>query len=311
METCYKAARTSLLQSIPLRQERFGFEPEITVKLAKRQARIYEVPVSYHGRTYEEGKKIGFRDAIETVWVLFATWLSNDIYKDPGQGILDAFADAHRFNRWMADTVKPYLGAEVLEIGAGMGNLSRHLAPRRKRYIASDIDEEHLARLRVRLRHRPNLEVRQCDLENPAHFAPLDGQLDSVVCLNVLEHVADEQTGLRNMHRVLRPGGTAVVLVPQGPHLMGSLDEVLGHKRRHTEESLRFAMQQAGFAMRDTLKFNRIALPGWWWNGKILKRRTIGRCQLGIYDRLVWLWRRVDQYLPWEPASIIGVGVRH
>ena len=70
-------------------------------------------------------------------------------------------------------------------------------------------------------------------------------------------------------------------------------------------------MQEAGFAVRETVKFNRIALPGWWWNGKILKRRSIGRFQLGIYDRLVWLWRRVDQYLPWEPASIIGVGVKH
>jgi len=68
METGYKAFRTSLLKSIPIRSNRFGFEPEITIKLAKRQARIYETSISYSGRTYEEGKKIGLLDAIEALW---------------------------------------------------------------------------------------------------------------------------------------------------------------------------------------------------------------------------------------------------
>ena len=67
METCYKAFRTSLLQSIPIRSQRFGFEPEITIKLAKRHARIYETPISYNGRTYEEGKKITWKDGIKAI----------------------------------------------------------------------------------------------------------------------------------------------------------------------------------------------------------------------------------------------------
>ncbi len=85
METCYKAFRTSLLQSIPIRSQRFGFEPEITIKLAKRQARIYETPISYNGRTYEEGKKIGLKDAFEAFWVILKTALSRDIYTRQGQ----------------------------------------------------------------------------------------------------------------------------------------------------------------------------------------------------------------------------------
>ena len=67
METCYKAFRTSLVKTIPIRSNRFGIEPELTIKLARRQARIYETPISYHGRTYEEGKKIGLKDAIRCV----------------------------------------------------------------------------------------------------------------------------------------------------------------------------------------------------------------------------------------------------
>jgi glycosyltransferase involved in cell wall biosynthesis len=79
METCYKAFRTPLLKSIPIRSQRFGFEPEITLKLAKRQARIYETPISYNGRTYEEGKKIGLKDVFDALWVILRFSLSNDI----------------------------------------------------------------------------------------------------------------------------------------------------------------------------------------------------------------------------------------
>jgi glycosyltransferase involved in cell wall biosynthesis len=70
METCYKAFRREVIQSIPLKEERFGFEPEITVKIAKRKLRIYEVGISYWGRTYEEGKKIQWKDGVRALWCL-------------------------------------------------------------------------------------------------------------------------------------------------------------------------------------------------------------------------------------------------
>jgi len=70
METCYKVFRRSLLEGMPLRSNRFGIEPELTAKLARRRARIYEVPISYHGRTYDEGKKIGWRDGFAALWAI-------------------------------------------------------------------------------------------------------------------------------------------------------------------------------------------------------------------------------------------------
>lgn len=82
METCYKAFRTPLLKSIPIRRDRFGIEPELTIKAARRKARIYEAPISYHGRTYEEGKKIGFRDAVDALWVIVRFSLTKDLYVD-------------------------------------------------------------------------------------------------------------------------------------------------------------------------------------------------------------------------------------
>jgi glycosyltransferase involved in cell wall biosynthesis len=68
METCYKAIRRETLEKLKLRSDRFGFEPEITAKLARAGARIYEVPISYHGRTYSEGKKITWRDGLAALW---------------------------------------------------------------------------------------------------------------------------------------------------------------------------------------------------------------------------------------------------
>jgi glycosyltransferase involved in cell wall biosynthesis len=310
METCYKAFRTSLLQSIPLRSQRFGFEPEITIKLAKRQARIYETPISYSGRTYEEGKKIGLKDAFEAFWVILRTAFSRDIYLANDKDILDAFAGAPNFNRWMADTIRPYVGRRVLEIGAGMGNLTRQLVPGRKRYVATDIDREHLERLSNRLSHRPNLEIAELNAACPENLAPFQGQMDTVICLNVLEHIEDDLEALRNIRSMLDDGGRAVILVPAGQGLFNSLDAELGHFRRYSEDQLRERMTAAGFDVEIILRFNRASRPGWWFNGTVLKRRTISRLQLRNFDRLVWLLRRVDAHLPWSQTSIIGIGRR-
>ena len=310
METCYKAFRTSLLQSIPIRSQRFGFEPEITIKLAKRQARIYETPISYSGRTYEEGKKIGLKDAIEAFWVIVRTSLSRDIYTQKDKDILDAFSSAPNFNRWMADTIRPYIGKRVLEIGAGMGNLTRQLLPGRKRYVATDIDREHLERLSNRLSQRPNLEIAELNAALPDDHAPFRGQLDTVICLNVLEHIEDDLGALRNIRSMLEDGGRAVILVPSGQSIYNSLDEELGHFRRYSEDQLRERMTAAGFEVETILRFNRASRPGWWFNGTVLKKRTISRLQLRNFDRMVWLLRRIDGHLPWPQTSIIGIGHR-
>ncbi len=310
METCYKAFRTSFVKSIPLRSDRFGIEPELTIKLARREARIYETPISYHGRTYEEGKKIGLKDALEAVYVILRYAFTTDLYKHAGGETLHALSGAPRFNRWMADTIRPYLGDKVLELGAGMGNLTRTLIARRKCYVATDVDAEHLARLATRLQHRPNLHVRFCDLSNPEDFEPFAEQMDSVVCLNVLEHIENDAMGLRNIHHALKPGGRAIVLVPHGQEIFGTLDTALGHYRRYSRQELQGKMEHAGFRVERILDFNRISRPAWYVSGRLLKRTTLSGKQLRLFDKCVGLWRRIDQSLPWPPTSIIAIAVK-
>jgi glycosyltransferase involved in cell wall biosynthesis len=309
IETCYKAFRTSLARSIPIRSQRFGIEPELTIKFAKRQAAIYEVPISYYGRTYEEGKKIGRKDALEALWIILRYAFTRDLYTDPGAVILHSLAGTRRFNKWMAETIRPWLGSRVLELGAGIGNMTQHLARSRKLYVATDLDEEHLARLRVRFQSRPNLRSAICDLRDPADFAALGGGFDTVVCLNVLEHIEDDLRGLRNIRSALQPGGRAIVLVPQDQSIYGTLDKVLGHYRRYSAGQLRARMEEAGFRFERMLEFNRVTRPGWWLNGRILKRQDFGAFQLRAFDWLVPVWRRLDTALPWPAVSLIGIGV--
>ena len=97
--------------------------------------------------------------------------------------------------------------------------------------------------------------------------------MDTVVCLNVLEHVEDDHGGLRNMYTALKPGGRAIVLVPHGQEIFGTLDVALGHYRRYSHEELRGKMEQAGFRVDRILDFNRISRPAWYFTGRVLKRK--------------------------------------
>src|SRR5260370_18223860 len=140
METCYKMVRTTLLKSIPLVGTRFEIEPEISVKLAKRGARIFEVPIRYAARTYQEGKKIRWKDGVRALKTILRFGISDYIYAEDtyGSQILGRLNRAPRFTKWMADVIRPYVGEKGLEIGAGPGTLTIQLAPR-ELYWANDI----------------------------------------------------------------------------------------------------------------------------------------------------------------------------
>ena len=125
--------------------------------------------------------------------------------------------------------------------------------------------------------------------------------MDSVVCLNVLEHVDDDLQGLRNIHSALKPGGRAIILVPHGQEIFGTLDVALGHYRRYKHAELQERMESTGFRVDRILEFNRISRPGWYVTGRILKRTTLSPFQLKLFDRLVWLWRRIDAICPGRP----------
>jgi 2-polyprenyl-3-methyl-5-hydroxy-6-metoxy-1,4-benzoquinol methylase len=212
---------------------------------------------------------------------------------------------APRFTKWMADVIKPYLGNRVLEIGAGIGNMTLNLIPRTI-YWATDINPEYLDYLEEMRSTRPYLHVSYTNGMSGDSF-PTGQEFDTVVCLNVVEHLSDDAGALRNIFNALGESGRAIILVPNGPELTGSLDGVLGHCRRYTPEQLIAVGEQAGFHVEKLLKFNRAGTPAWWLNGKILRRTTFGTFQIRLLNMLTPIFRQIDALLPFPPLSIIAV----
>jgi len=308
METCYKVFRTDLLKSIPIRSDRFGFEPEITMKSAKRKFRIYEVPISYHGRTYEEGKKIGWKDGIKALGVILRFWLIDDLYAAQyGRGVLNNLTGTPQYLSWLARKLRPYVGDEVLEINAGIGNIAGRLMSRRVLYIAADKDPLHVHSLRNRFLRTPNVAVQHIDPEDPAGFTDLENSVDTVLCIDLLEDTEDPAGVLGRLAATLKPGGRIVVLVPNLPAVFGTLDRSVGHKRRYDRDSLRRLLDARGFSVDRVDSFNKAALVPWWAYSKLFGAGRISKPVLKIFDKSVWLLRRLDVLIPWPGLSLLAV----
>lgn len=226
---------------------------------------------------------------------------------DPvGAQTLEQLAAAPNYNRWMFDRLQPWLGDHVLEVGSGIGNLSAFLLDRR-RVVLTDTRPDYLARLRDRFAAHANVAVARLYLP-VADGALAAERFDTIICLNVLEHVEDDHASLVLMRRLLRPGGRLVLLVPALPGLYGTLDEALGHYRRYSRPELVAKFQASGLAMRHVEYFNLAGIPGWWFAGRVLRRRLIPAASLRWYNALVPLFR-LERLLPWRIGqSLIAVG---
>jgi SAM-dependent methyltransferase len=223
-----------------------------------------------------------------------------------GAATLERMAAAPRYNRWMFDRLRPWVGRRVLEIGAGIGNMSAFFADR-ERVVLTDTEPSYLGRLRERFAERPHVSV--AELRLPAVSPALVAErLDTVVCLNVLEHIEDDRASLRAMHHLLQPGGRLVLLVPALRPLYGTLDEALGHCRRYVPAELSDKLRAAGFHLRHLEYFNLAGVPGWWVAGRVLRRRLIPTGALRWYEALVPLFR-LERLLPWRIGqSLIAIG---
>ena len=205
----------------------------------------------------------------------------------------------------MADVIRPYIGKRVMEVGAGTGNMSVHLMPRSV-YWATDVNAHYLAYLNTVAATRPYMRVGYANAMEGDSF-PRGQAFDTIVALNVVEHLEDDILALQNMRNSLVEGGRAIILVPCGPWLYGSLDKVLGHYRRYTKERLVEVAQQAGFEVERVVKFNRPGVPAWWLNGRVLHRKTFALGQIRLLNFMTGIFRRIDPILPLPPLSLIAI----
>lgn len=286
LETCYKAFRTELLQSIPLTSDRFGFEAEVTVKISQLGCRLYEVPISYHGREYWEGKKIGWKDGVQALWLIVRHSLAPT---DAGLTTLRRVDSLRRYNGFLWSLMKPHVAGRVLEIGSGTGGISRKLLGARQ-LVLSDPQAAYRDRLARMFNNYDHVSVHALTLGEPA--PALAGEcFDTVVCANVLEHVEDDAAGLRQIHALLAPGGRAVLVVPMLRALYGEIDRAIHHYRRYERAELIEKLEKAGFEVEETRALNALGIPGWWLNSVLLRRKAVPGFQARINDLLTPLVR--------------------
>ncbi len=308
METCYKVFRADLVRSLPLRSDRFGFEPEITAKLAKLRARFVEVPISYQGRTYEEGKKINWKDGFSAILTILKYALVDDLgERASGIATFASLQRAARYTQWQYEALAPFVGSQVLELGAGVGSISANLVRKCDRIWITEVDPVHLDILRARFGHYDNVSVGSLDPYADDWVAEARSWgLDTVICMNVLENAADDEAVLRRVFAVLQPGGRAVVLVPAQPWLFNGVDRALGHRRRYAANDLRRALIRSGFEPVRVLPFNRLGVLAWWANGLLFPRSAMTSAHLRLYSLAVPLARWLEA-LPLPALSLIGV----
>ncbi len=230
METCYKAFRREVIQQITIQEDRFGLEPELTAKVAAGGWRLYEVGISYDGRTAHEGKKIGWRDGVRAMYCIIrysprVAGKADAFRREEAKASPEARAPVERVTNdgWMASSLDRYLGESVLQVGAAHTGLALEMAGRHGVTVVDD-------------------------LSRPIERRPVPG-FDSAVIIDVLDRVEDESTVLGDVRPHIKRGGILVVLSAAHPHLYSDVDESIGRLRRYGKNQLGRIVADAGFTI--------------------------------------------------------------
>ena len=196
--------------------------------------------------------------------------------------------------RWIADMIEPHLGRRVLELGAGIGSITSLYAEGHD-VVASDLSDQCVAALHARFAGTPNVTVKQEDLRQ---LEAAGDRFDSVLMVNVLEHIQDDAGVLSMLPSVLEPGGRIVIYVPALNGLYGQWDRKVGHFRRYSKWRMREIAREANLHVVDLRYVNALAIPAWIAFSRTDVDRTQG-ASLSIWDRTgVPLSRALEQRVP-------------
>ncbi len=200
---------------------------------------------------------------------------------------LNLLRDTYHYNHWVYSLLRPHIGDSVLEVGAGIGNLTQFILAC-PRVVCIEPEAEYADPLRAFLRPHANVTIVQALVADAVAGAALQAEpFDSAICVNVLEHIEDDQAAVRQMVSVLRPGGRLALFIPACPFAYGGIDAALGHCRRYTRRRLRQLAAGAGCRVHTLHAFNLIGLLGWWWEGRVMKKTHIDPAKARAIDALV------------------------
>jgi SAM-dependent methyltransferase len=206
---------------------------------------------------------------------------------------LDIFVDTPNINAWIFDRLRPWCGQRVLEVGAGIGNLTELLSDR-ELVLSTELEDDFIRRLERRFAGRPHIVPSKLDLASVDVPALKAERLDTVLCVNVLEHVQDDERALRDLGQAVVPGGRLLLYVPALSWLYGSIDRGLQHHRRYDRAELEAKLRRAGWNTVHMSWMNLLGIPGWFLNSRVLGRTMLPARQVKLYDRLTPVLRCED-----------------
>ncbi len=211
-----------------------------------------------------------------------------------GGRALEAFTNAPRLNRWIFSKLAPHIHGDVLEIGGGIGNLSRLIVERASTVVVSDVEPRYLDALRRTFCGDPRVTVARFDLDGEPEPSVGERRYDTIVAVNVIEHIRDDVGLVGRLATMLKPGGNIAVYVPACPLAYGALDRTFGHHRRYTPQTLSSLLSGAGLEVVPPRYMNLLGLIGWIVSGRILRRDRLSSRQIALFERLMPLIRVED-----------------
>jgi 2-polyprenyl-3-methyl-5-hydroxy-6-metoxy-1,4-benzoquinol methylase len=211
-----------------------------------------------------------------------------------GHSNLELFSGNHRFNDWMYRQVNTRLKEKkvnMLEVGSGLGTFSekiiRDMQPS-SHIMLTDASSIYVQALKNRYSSCKNVSVSRMDLNNREDYSRIGYEkYDSIIALNVLEHIQDDQLVLNELYKVLKKDGTFVILVPCHKFLFNVIDKKVGHFRRYTKRELQDKISQTDFNVELMYYFNILGIVGWYFNGNVFKKARISPTASKWFDRLV------------------------
>lgn len=222
-----------------------------------------------------------------------------------------AMREMRAYPRYLFDQVFPSLGNRVWEVGVGHGTYTTWLREAGKTVLATDIDAGCLERAAARFGNDPAVSLARVDLMDAASVhAHSDFGADSILCFNVLEHIAEDESALVSLRTAVRPDAVLGLIVPAHPSLMGRMDREAGHVRRYTRHTLRQVLASSGWSVDRLRYLNALGAAGWWFHNRWrtsagLADATVNR-QMRAADR--WLPRVARWTDPWL-QRLMGLSV--
>ena len=207
----------------------------------------------------------------------FREQLTHDVPGDINIFGLNELAIGKVYGRWIFSILKPFIKPNVLEIGAGLGNYAGHYADG-SRIILSDVDKRFVSLMKKKFAGRSDIKILDLDImksDKGTEKAMKSEKINTVIAVNVLEHIKDDFQALKNCYRLLPPGGRLLIFVPALPSLFGSIDEAFGHYRRYTKKEFTDKIRVSGFKVISVRYFNIIGIIWWFVMGKVVKAKNL------------------------------------